>query len=1170
MSSSSRIEGFSRDLAFIVGIDRYTNGVPELRTPVADATSLAGVLRDKHGFKTKVVVNDKATIVRLRRSLKALSRYVGPDDRVLFYFAGHGIAVENDGGPVGYILPQDADSNSTDRYLPMVELDKALSNLQCRHILVVLDCCFAGAFRWSNSRNLALRPENLHQERYSWYVQGSAWQAIASAAHDQKALDVAAGWDLGDRGRAGDHSPFAKALMDGLEGAADLPRANSTGDGVITATELFLFVEQQLMPAPGSNRSSQNPVLWPLPKHDKGQYVFLVPGRPLELPPAPPLDPTTNPWRGAEPYKESDARLFFGRKRISEQLLARVLQDQLVVVTGPSGIGKSSLVRAGLLPRLPGSIRSIVVRPGQAPFANLAAALRDSTPANLAAPDQRLLETDPNALKVWANKLADAGHEILLVIDSADELVSQEIDPEAPTSILSLIKNAIDQSKQRPPASAHSKAEAESALRSLGYDNIRELSEDDVGVWHVTATKEGELVPASFGFPRLPLRVVLTVRSDCDQKLALSPLAEDGMAARFIVPQMTQDELRRVIEGPATEAVMRFESEDLVDILVNNVVQMPGALAILSRVLSEIYKLFLSQPATDRSLTRAHYEALQGGIGGFVCGRAEEVIEDLDTAHRLTARCVLERMVEPESLATRRVPLRELYTADAGENERVDDVLRRLDTARLIIFDNAEVGGSLELAHNALILHWDRLQNWVREDSERIAALRRLTPDAREWATSNKTELLWADAVRSGPIQTLLSIKHPGLNAVEESFAHASLARAERIRRRQRQAIVILAVAAAIFAAVAVAALWFQHLANQNAALANAQSARNRSLLLTSQSRDVLGTNDQRALLLAVEAAKSTSEQGYVVPAALSALHDALRRVSGVGINGHQDQITIAAFSGDEHFLATGAEDPSTAQLNEVRVWDLSNPLAPSLAQIAQGRNRLMHISFDRKAAHLLTVQTASWDEPRTDALVWTLVDGERYPVSRPLVASSYQVGVIGRSNNGLFLAATTSVGTVQLISLEDLSTTIVLRTLRPPTDSRILRFAFAPDDSVLLGCTATSNVWIWDLSSSSAEPVASIDARHRADRPVSPDVGVDICGVDASHSMIFTASSDWLDNSTWADLNLKLWSPAFLETSPCRRQYRGGSFDRVQGECVCQFDCRQQGRRHDGVRPRA
>src|SRR5262249_22985309 len=148
------IEGFHRSLAFLVGVDRYGNGVPELRSPVADAKELAAVLCQHHGFEAEIIADEQATLAGIRALLSGLPSRVGRDDRVLFYFAGHGIALESDEGPKGYLLPQDAERRSTERYLPMIELDSALSALACRHMLVILDCCFAGAFRWSSTRDL--------------------------------------------------------------------------------------------------------------------------------------------------------------------------------------------------------------------------------------------------------------------------------------------------------------------------------------------------------------------------------------------------------------------------------------------------------------------------------------------------------------------------------------------------------------------------------------------------------------------------------------------------------------------------------------------------------------------------------------------------------------------------------------------------------------------------------------------------------------------------------------------------------------------------------------------------------------------------------------------------------------------------------------------------------
>ena len=307
--------------------------------------------------------------------------------------------------------------------------------------LVVLDCCFAGAFRWSSFRNLVLAPQSLHRERYEWFIHDAAWQAIASAAHDQKALDVAGEEPLGKRDEAREHSPFASALIRGLSGAADRTAAGGTGDGVITATELYLYLEDELLPK-GNDGPRQTPMLWPLKKHDKGQFVFLVPGRTLALPPAPPLDVDANPWRGLEPTRR-DTRAVLRPRQGQQNLIKRVLGARFVAVIGPSGIGKSSLVRAGLLPHLRGGpLEPIVVRPGSTPFASLARALRETMPTDGDAPDEAVLAADPLALATWA-KARSAPGEVLLVVDQAEELITMSRDDEVAKGFLGLIAHGL-------------------------------------------------------------------------------------------------------------------------------------------------------------------------------------------------------------------------------------------------------------------------------------------------------------------------------------------------------------------------------------------------------------------------------------------------------------------------------------------------------------------------------------------------------------------------------------------------------------------------------------------------------------------------------------------------------------------------------------------------------
>lgn len=817
MPPANALPGFRRSLALLIAIDLYDGAVPKLRTPVADATAIAELLRERHGFETVLLCDAEAGLDQIRTALGDLKFELNSEDRVLVYFAGHGVALEGADGPAGFFLPQDAVRNNSATYLPMVDFQRALNDLPCRHLLAILDCCFAGAFRWSSVRNLEPIPENIHQERFEWFIREPAWQVIASAAHDEKALDVMSGEPIGDRGLAGRHSPFARALLDGLAGEADLPRHDGARDGVITATELFLYLEERMAGATPGRR--QSPVFWPLARHEKGQFVFLAPGRALALSPAPQLDADANPWRGLLPYEPRFADMFFGRKAASERLLHQVLQNPLVVVTGPSGIGKSSLVHAGLLPRLPPAFRWVVARPGATPFASLAAALRSLSDD---APDEAALRNRAPGLAAWFAARPD-DETILLVVDQAEELVTLVEGEDVAKEYLDLV------------------AETLAAC------------------------------------PRL--KVVITIRSDFEPLLAGSSLKDLWLSSRYLVPQMTQDELRRVIVGPATTRVMRFESDELVDTLVNEVVQTPGALPLLSFAVSEIYANYLRSPADDRTLTFRHYRALEGGVAGSLRTRANHLFDDLDEACQTSARRVLERLVSVESgdFTRRRVPRRELAPATPEEAARIALTLRRLDEARLIIADEIDDVPHIELAHDALILGWDRLVGWVREDLERIIALRRLTRDADEWSLTANAGLLWDDPERSRLVKLLQAAPTPGLNQVEHRFAAASLARGKR-NTLIRWAIV------ATLCALTIGALWFAYAADQQRRVSDANR-----LAVTAQ----LAADLDQSLLLSVAATQSSP--GFEPRSALLSglfrrpllhrlLHGAQRDISAISV----------------------------------------------------------------------------------------------------------------------------------------------------------------------------------------------------------------------------------------------------------------------------------------------
>jgi len=534
---------FRENIAIVIGINSYQQGIPALKTAVNDAEELAQILQEQHGYTTLLFLDQTATRSTLLKLLtKKLPSLVTSDDRCLFYFAGHGIALNGEDGPEGYLIPQDARLGDVSTYLPMSQVHKALHQLPCRHFLGILDCCFAGAFRWSSTRKLVpVELGTIHKERFDRFIQDPAWQILTSAAYDQTALDA---FDLkDDRGQTGEHSPFAAILIEALEGKADAyPPAEPgkpAGDGVLTATELYLYLRDRIEVATEARAMRQTPGICPLSKHDKGEYIFLAPGHELNLPPAPPLDDSKNPYRGLEAFEEEHCELFFGRKVLTQKLYEFVISHSLTVVLGASGSGKSSLVKAGLISKLrkcKGDISWSVLppfRPGESPFRALNNALAAVNLPEVPIPGESTPDcvTPPQRLAQWFEDHPNVN--LLLVVDQFEELIT-------------LCRN--DKERQQ-------------FLESLATA--------------ITAHPD-------------QLHLVLTLRSDFEPQFRNTALEQYWQAARFVVPAMTREELRQAIEEPASARVMYFNPHELVDQLIDEVAQMPGALPLLSFALSEL------------------------------------------------------------------------------------------------------------------------------------------------------------------------------------------------------------------------------------------------------------------------------------------------------------------------------------------------------------------------------------------------------------------------------------------------------------------------------------------------------------------------------------------------------------------------------------------------------
>ncbi|MEM6802668.1 MAG: caspase family protein, partial [Bacteroidota bacterium] len=283
-------------------------------------------------------------------------------DSLVFYYAGHGYPGEVKAGPSGFLAPTDAVNKRTNNQslLPMEEVYEALSETGCKHTLLILDCCFAGKFRFTTLGRGDSLPflAPLHERRYKRYKYSKAWQVLASAGPNQEANDSAEWAEIRN------NSPFAETFIEALEGKADTAistnRGKNPGDGIITATELFLYVWERVESITQGVKP-QHPSLFPMQQHEEGEFIFINPKIKkdrLEFG----ADPDKNPYKGLKSYEEEDANRFFGREGAIKKAIEMLDKEGLLFVSGASGAGKSSLVKAGIFPNYP-ETKKVVIRP---------------------------------------------------------------------------------------------------------------------------------------------------------------------------------------------------------------------------------------------------------------------------------------------------------------------------------------------------------------------------------------------------------------------------------------------------------------------------------------------------------------------------------------------------------------------------------------------------------------------------------------------------------------------------------------------------------------------------------------------------------------------------------------------------------------------------------------
>jgi len=441
-----------------------------------------------------------------------------------------------------------------------------------------------------------------------------------------------------------------------------------------------------------------------------------------------------SPFKGLQAFAESDVEVFFGRDRLTSELVRRLNSDtRFLALVGASGSGKSSVVRAGLIPALrkgavPGSDGWLVAQmvPGSRPFTELEAAMLRST---LDSPDSLtdLLDDSEDGLLRTALRLLPRGEgRLVLFIDQFEELFTLVDSEDVRSRFIRNLEVALDDS--------HGRVAVVLALRADFY--------------------------------HLPLQY--------------SHFAELlGNAVVNTVP-LTPDELEAAAEEPAAIAGVYLQPA-LLGRLLADVAGQSGGLPLFQYALTELF-----DRRSDELLTAASYQEM-GGVQGAISRRAEELYVAMDAAGQEAAKQLFLRLVtitESDAWSRRRVAAAEILALDI-DVVAVQSVLDRFGSYRLLTFDRDHVTGSptVEVAHEALLHEWARLRDWIDESRDDVLRHARLTVAIDEWTAAGEKPDYLLNGDRLQRYEEWSRVSTLTLSTDEQRFIDASLDHSEDQRR---------------------------------------------------------------------------------------------------------------------------------------------------------------------------------------------------------------------------------------------------------------------------------------------------------------------------------------------------------------------------------------------------